>query len=267
MKNPFGKLRASKLSTKIILLVEIISILSGSVFCVVSITNSRLGIKKSIQQRMLDIANCAAGSINGDILGALKAEDADTPEYRQIYNTLDVFCKNVELEYVYAIRDEGNGKFTFTVDPDPVDPGEFGEEVKYTEALAAAARGTAALDETPYTDAWGTFYSAYSPVRDSSGRIAGIIAADFSSQWFEAQLSQRTGTTILSSVAILLTTVLIAAVMSLITVRPFVQRQEQLSREVEKKAGKTNSSPCRSSVPWWTPSTPRTYIPKITPPA
>jgi diguanylate cyclase (GGDEF)-like protein len=237
MKNPFGKLRASKLSTKIILLVEIISILSGSVFCVVSITNSRLGIKKSIQQRMLDIANCAAGSINGDILGALKAEDADTPEYRQIYNTLDVFCKNVELEYVYAIRDEGNGKFTFTVDPDPVDPGEFGEEVKYTEALAAAARGTAALDETPYTDAWGTFYSAYSPVRDSSGRIAGIIAADFSSQWFEAQLSQRTGTTILSSVAILLTTVLIAAVMSLITVRPFVQRQEQLSREVEKKAG------------------------------
>ena len=126
MKNPFRKLRPSKLSTKIILLVEIISILSGSVFCVVSITNSRLGIKKSIQQRMLDIANCAAGSINGDILGALKAEDADTPEYRQIYNTLDVFCKNVELEYVYAIRDEGNGKFTFTVDPDPVDPGEFG---------------------------------------------------------------------------------------------------------------------------------------------
>ena len=237
MKNPFEKLRPSKLSAKIILLVEIISILSGSVFCVVSITNSRLGIKKSIQPRMLDIANCAAGSINGDILGALKAEDADTPEYRQIYNTLDVFCKNVELEYVYAIRDEGNGKFTFTVDPDPVDPGEFGEEVKYTEALAAAARGTAALDETPYTDAWGTFYSAYSPVRDSSGRIAGIIAADFSSQWFEAQLSQRTGTTILSSVAVLLTTVLIAAIMSLITVRPFVQRQEQLSREVEKKAG------------------------------
>ena len=237
MKNPFGKLQPSKLSTKIILLVEIISILSGSVFCVVSIINSRLGIKKSIQQRMLDIANCAAGSINGDILGALKAEDADTHEYRQIYNTLDVFRKNVELEYVYGIRDEGDGKFTFTVDPDPDDPGVFGDEVKYTEALAAAARGTAALDETPYTDAWGTFYSAYSPVHDSSGRIAGIIAADFSSQWFEAQLSQRTGTTILSSVAILLTTVLIAAVMSLITVRPFVQRQEQLSREVEKQAG------------------------------
>ena len=237
MKNPFGKLRANKLSTKIILLVEIIAIVSGSVFCVVSIINSRLGIKKSIQQRMLDIANCAAGSINGDILGSLKAEDADTPEYRQIYHTLEVFRNNTELEYVYGVRDEGNGRFTFTVDPDPVDPGEFGEEVKYTEALAAAGRGTAALDETPYTDAWGTFYSAYSPVLDSAGRIAGIIAADFSSQWFEAQLSQRTGTTILSSVAILLTTVLIAAVMSLITVRPFVQRQEQLSREVEKQAG------------------------------
>lgn len=236
MKNPFKKLRLAKLSTKIILLVEIIAILSGSVFCVVSIINSRLGIKKSIQQRMLDIANCAAGSINGDILGALKAEDADTPEYRQIYNTLDVFRNNTELEYVYSVRAEEDGRFIFTVDTDPVDPGEFGEEVKYTEALARASKGTAAVDETPYTDAWGTFYSAYSPVFDSSGRVAGIIAADFASAWFEAQLSERTASTILSAVAIMLTTVLIAAVMSLVTVRPFILRQEQLSQEVEKKA-------------------------------
>ena len=236
MKNPFGKLRASKLSTKIILLVEIIAILSAGVFCVVSIANSRIGIKKSIQQRMLDIANCAAGFIDGDILGALKAEDAGSQEYRQIYNALNVFRNNAELEYVYGVRDEGNGKFTFTVDTDPVDPGEFGEEVKYTEALAIASKGTAAVDETPYTDAWGTFYSAYSPVFDSSGKVAGIIVADFPSQWFEAQLSERTGSTILNSCAILLTTMLIAAVMSLIVARPFILRQEQLTQEVEKKA-------------------------------
>ena len=236
MKNPFGKPQTNKLSTKIILMVEVVLILSGSVFCAVSIINSRMGIKKSIQQRMLDIANCAAGSVNGDILGALKAEDADTPEYRQIYNTLAIFRDNVELEYVYGIKDEGNGKFTFTVDPDPDDPGEFGEEVKYTDALAIASKGTSAVDETPYTDAWGTFYSAYSPVFDSTGKVAGIIAADFSSNWFEAQLSERTGSTILSSLAILLVTLLGAALLSLATVRPFVLHQEQLAQEVEKKA-------------------------------
>lgn len=236
MKNPFGKLRPNKLSTKIILLVEIVLILSGSVFCVVSIINSRIGIKKSIQQRMLDIANCASGSVNGDILESLTAEDADTPEYRQVYDTLAVFRDNAETKYVYGVRNEGNGRFTFTVDTDPVAPGEFGEEVKYTEALAAAGRGTASLDETPYTDAWGTFYSAYSPVFDSSGKVAGVIAADFSSEWFEAQLSERTRSTILSSLAILLVTLLIAAILSIVAVRPFVLRQEQLSQEVKNKA-------------------------------
>ena len=236
MKNPFKKLWSNKLSTKIILLVEIISIVSGGVFCVVSIANSRIGIKNSIQQRMLDIANCAAGSIDGNILGALKAEDADTQAYRQIYNTLNVFRNNVELEYVYGVRDEGNGRFTLTVDTDPVNPGEFGEEVKYTEALASASQGKAAVDETPYTDAWGTFYSAYSPVFDSDRKVAGIIAADFSSKWFETQLSERTGSTILNSCAILLTTMLIAAVLSVIVVRPFILHQEQLTQEVEKKA-------------------------------
>ena len=236
MKNPFSRLHTNRLSTKIIIMVEVVLILSSSVFCAVSIINSRIGIKKSIRQRMLDIVNCASGSVNGDILKALTAEDADTPEYKEIYNTLAVFRDNVELEYVYGIRDEGGGRFTFTVDPDTVNPGPFGSEVKYTEALDAASKGTAAVDEVPYTDAWGTFYSAYSPVFDSAGHVAGIIAADFSDTWFEAQLSERTRATIITYCVILLVTILLAAFLSLVTVRPFVQRQEQLSLEVEKKA-------------------------------
>ena len=236
MKNPSGKQRINRLSTKIILMVEIVLILSSSVFCAVSIINSRIGIRKSIQQRMLDIANCASGSINGDILETLTAEDAGTAEYQEIFNTLAVFRDNAELEYVYGIKNEGNGRFTFTVDPDLDDPGEFGSEIKYTEALATASMGTAAVDAVPYTDAWGTFYSAYSPVFNSSGQVVGIIAADFSDTWFEAQLSERTRSTVISYCIILFVTILIAAFLSLITVRPFIQRQEQLSHEVEKKA-------------------------------
>ena len=236
MKNPFRKPRGNRLSTKIILMVEMVLILSSSIFCVVSIVNSRVGIRKSIQQRMLDIANCASGSINGDILETLTAEDAGTPGYQAVYDTLAVFRDNVELEYVYGIKDEGDGRFTFTVDPALDDPGPFGSEVKSTEALVTASKGTAAVDEVPYTDAWGTFYSAYSPVFNSAGKVAGIIAADFSNAWFEAQLSERTRSTIISYCVILLATLLIAAVLSLTIVRPFVRRQEQLSLEVEKKA-------------------------------
>ena len=47
----------------------------------------------------------------------------------------------------------------------------------YTDALYEASKGYAAADNKQYEDAWGTFYSAYSPVFDSDGKVAGIRTA------------------------------------------------------------------------------------------
>ena len=96
----------NNLSTKIILMVEAILLLSSILFCTVSIIRARNGIREAIQQRMLDIANCASGSVNGDILGSLTAEDVGSEEYNKQYNTLAIFRDNVELEYVYSITEE-----------------------------------------------------------------------------------------------------------------------------------------------------------------
>ena len=219
------------LSTKIILMVGAILLFSSAVFCAVSISVARVGIRKAIQQRMVDIANCAAGSVNGDILRSLHAGDEDTPEYKTIFDSMAVFRDNVELEYIYAIRDEGNGRFTFTVDTDLEAPGAFGDEVKYTEALDRASKGITSVDEVPYSDQWGEFYSAYSPVFDSEGRVAGIVAADFSEEWFDAQLQEQTVSNVRSYIVILLGTILAAAVLCLGTVRPYVRQQEQLLEE------------------------------------
>ena len=221
----------NNLSTKIILLVEAILLLFGILFCAVSVYRSRIGIRKAIQQRMLDIANCASGSVNGDVLGALTEDDVGSPVYNDLYNTLAVFRDNVELEYVYSIREAGEGDFIFTMDLDPLTPASYGDSVKYTEALAKAGRGTASVDEVPYSDQWGEFYSAYSPVFDSYGNVAGIIAVDFSADWFESQLSSQTRSTVLSCVAILPISLLVGAVLSVITVRPFVRNQAKLLEE------------------------------------
>ena len=221
----------NNLSTKIILMVECILLISSILFCTVSVYRARVGIRQAIQQRMLDIANCASGSVNGDVLKSLDADDIGSPDYNDIYDTLAIFRDNVELEYVYSIRERGEGDFIFIMDTDPIDPGVYGENIEYTEALAKAGRGIAAVDEIPYSDAWGRFYSAYSPVFDSSGNVAGIIAADFSADWFEAQLSEQTRSTVLSYVIILILTLLLAAVLALFTVRPFVKMQGELFEE------------------------------------
>ena len=221
----------NKLFTKIIFLVEFIILITSTLFCTVSLYRARVGIRKAIQQRMLDISNCAAGSVDGDILGALDESNIGGPEYNDLYSRLAVFRDNVELEYVYTIKKVGEKDFIFTMDLDQVRPASYGDSVEYTEALASAGRGTAAVDEVPYSDSWGVFYSAYSPVFDSSGNVAGIVAADFSVDWFEHQLSAQTRSTMISYGVILLFSLLVAAGLSLITVRPFVRAQGELLEE------------------------------------
>ena len=221
----------NSLSTKIIAMVEAIILISGTLFCAVSIYRSRGAIRKAIQQRMLDIANCASGSINGDMLKDLDESTIGSDEYNEVYNTLAVFRDNVELEYVYAIKEEGNDNFIFTMDTDLVSPASYGDSVEYTDALNSAGNGVAAVDEIPYTDQWGEFYSAYSPVFDSDGNVAGIVAADFSVEWFEGQLSAQTRETVLGYLAILILIQILAALLSFLVVRPYVKAQGELLEE------------------------------------
>ena len=233
----------NNLSTKIIMMVECILLFSSVLFCSVSIYRARVGIRKAIQQRMLDIANCASGSVNGDEMNQLTEENIGSPVYSEVYDTLAVFRDNVELEYVYTIKQVGEKDFIFTMDLDMVSPANYGDSVEYTEALASAGRGTAAVDEIPYTDQWGEFYSAYSPVLDSTGKVAGIVAVDFSVDWFEGQLSAQTRSTVVSYLIILLITLLVAALLSFLTVRPFVRAQGQL---IEEKVRAESASHAKS---------------------
>ncbi|MBR4734027.1 MAG: diguanylate cyclase [Lachnospiraceae bacterium] len=153
-----------------------------------------------IQNRMLDISNTAADMLDGDALLRLNAEDQGSEEYQEVMEILTYFQDNIALKYIYCIKDKGNKEFVFSVDPTVEDPGEFGSPIVYTDALYSASLGKADVDDVPYKDAWGTFYSAYSPVFTSDGRVGGIVAVDFSAEWYEDQLKSLIGTVIIVAV-------------------------------------------------------------------
>ena len=234
-------LSKQSLSTKIILMVECILLISSILFCSVSIYRSRIGIRKSIQQRMLDIANCASGSISGEVMKNLSKDTVGSISYTKIYDTLAVFRDNVELEYVYCIKQVGEKDFIFTMDLDQVAPASYGDPVKYTDALALAGKGRASVDEKPYTDQWGEFYSAYSPVFDAEGNVAGIVAVDFSVDWFENQLSSQTRSTVIGYLIILIISLMVGAVLALLTVRPYVKAQGELFEEKVRAESANNA--------------------------
>lgn len=231
----------NRLSTKIIIMVECILLVSSILFCSVSIYRSRLGIRKAIQQRMLDIANCAAGSVSGEVMKNFTEDQVGSVAYNNVYDTLTIFRDNVELEYVYCIKEDTPGNFIFIMDTDPVSPASYGDSVEYTEALAQAGRGTASVDEVPYTDQWGSFYSAYSPVFDSTGKVVGIVVADFSSDWFDGQLASQTRSMVLGYAVILLFSLLFAGVLSFLIVKPYVKAQGELLEEKVRAESASNA--------------------------
>ena len=231
----------NRLSTKIIIMVECILLISSILFCSVSIYRSRVGIRKAIQQRMLDIANCAAGSVSGEVMKNFTEDQIGSVAYNNVYDTLTIFRDNVELEYVYCIKEDTPGNFIFIMDTDPVSPAIYGDSVEYTEALAQAGRGTAAVDEVPYTDQWGSFYSAYSPVFDSTGKVVGIVVADFSSDWFDGQLASQTRSMVLGYAVILLFSLLFAGVLSFLIVKPYVKAQGELLEEKVRAESASNA--------------------------
>ena len=189
----------SGLTIRLAIIISVLLIATNVILGVVLVNNSRATMKSLIDNRMLDIAKTASSMLNGDVLKSLKKEDKGQPNYQEVNDILAHFQDNIDLKYIYCVTDAGNGNFVFSVDPTIEDPGEFGTPVEYTDALFTASKGSAAVDDKPYEDAWGKFYSAYSPVFDSAGNVAGIVAVDFDAEWYEAQVSKQTVIIIISS--------------------------------------------------------------------
>lgn len=208
------KTKKLNLTTQFIGIVSALLLVATIILGFLLANQSKTAMKILMDGRMLDISNTAAAMLDGNILKALKAEDKGTPGYQKINDTLAYFQDNIELKYIYCVQMIRDKEFVFSVDPTIEDPGEFGSPVMYTDALYKAAHGTAAVDAEPYYDAWGKFYSAYSPVFDSEGNVAGIVAVDFSAEWYEDQMSKNTYTIFAGSLLSLLMGALIVFIIT-----------------------------------------------------
>lgn len=180
------------LTTRYVLLVGIMLFVANTVLGFVILDQSKAAMRSLINKDMLDVVKSAAGSLDGDVLGAITADDEDTPAWLDIEDRLLVFQESVDIEFIYAVKQVSPRRFVFTVDPDPVEPGAYGEEIITTPALERAATGVPTVDEDPAADRWGNFYSAYCPVFDKDGEVAGIVGVDFNAAWYDAEVQKYT---------------------------------------------------------------------------
>ena len=211
---------------RIILTTSFFLLVTNLILGYALMSQSRRAMKTLIDERMLDIVKTASAMLNGDALDRITADDKDTPEYQETMHTLVTFRDNINLAYIYYVQSDENGNFTFGIDSDPAAPRKFGSPVKHTAALDAAGRGVPSVDEVLYEDKWGRFYSAYSPVFNSAGKVAAVVTVDFEVAWYEKQLNQNARTIILSCILFM--------VLGIIFTFIFTRQNGTLTEEINK---------------------------------
>ncbi len=107
---------------------------------------------------------------------------------------------NPLISDIYTVRRLPGGKLVLVVDSET----DYDGDGRYTdereqrtgvgtdfddmdEKIAAAFDGAAAFDEEPWTDAWGTWVSAYCPIRGRDGGVEAVLGVDY-----DAGLTLRT---------------------------------------------------------------------------
>ena len=199
-------------TTKNILIICAFLLAVNVLFGTVLVLQSASMMRSQIEKRMLDISNTAAAMLDGDALACVTADET-TPEYQSVYKTLSYYQENMDLAYIYCLREISTEHFVFTVDPSD-DPALFGEPIVTTDELIAASRGTPSMDKESYTDRWGKFYSAYSPVYASDGSMAGLVAVDFSAPQYEQQIREQVWTMVMIGCVSLLFGAVIVAILA-----------------------------------------------------
>ncbi|MBR5597373.1 MAG: methyl-accepting chemotaxis protein, partial [Lachnospiraceae bacterium] len=156
----------------------------------VCFNRSKTSLLEQIQSNVMNLSQCAAASVSGDVLQSISVGDEESKEYQMIVEQLSVFRDNAEIEYIYTLRENKEGSIEFVVDSDLEEPADIGEECEATVAMEQTFRNhLTTVDEEPITDEWGEHISAYSPIFNDNQMI-GAIGIDISATWITEQTLQ-----------------------------------------------------------------------------
>jgi len=160
--------------------------LSAALFFYFRYTNE---IQSHIDNRLTFGAMSVEQSIDFSRINELFLPEAQSAEYyNKSHEALSAIKKIFGLKYLYVnvVKD---GKYIFVLDTANIktekdysaDAETFLIEYEeFPEALDLAFKtGTIQLTREVYTDQWGTYLSAYYPVKDKSGNLIAVIGADY----------------------------------------------------------------------------------------
>lgn len=158
--------------------------------------------KRQVYESVTRLAVVLAFNVNGDDHKNLDSrEKEDTAEYQKILAPLRRLRVQLpEIRYVYTLM-MVQGKIRFGVDTTPQGDLE-GDGVEdhaflydeYKEAPIEAKRvfveGRPLVTSESYNDKWGSFYSGYAPIYDSTGAVVAVLGIDLKLEDYLKNISE-----------------------------------------------------------------------------
>ncbi len=205
--------------------------------------------RERIRRSLVASAATAAMLVEPEEHARLRPGDEETPLYRKIKTKLLLFkASNPDISEVYTMvpgaspnslrfgvdasfpeDDDDNGKLT----PDEL-PAKIGEDYdisRFPQMREAFLHPTA--DAEPSADKWGTWLSAYAPIRDEAGKAVAILGVDMSLE--ELRTQERSAGLALLAAALLAATVATAA--ALVMARKLAAPLEALMQAAREVRG------------------------------
>jgi len=166
-------------------IILIFFILLSTVAIVYSIsTEAQTALKESLQEKLMSVAGIEAHEIDGDAFARLQPGDESSAGFIQVRDRLhDVKEASPDIHYIYTMRKNGD-TVEFVVDADygyRSDAAGIGEIYPVPEPELLAGFVAPSADTMFTTDQWGTVLSGFSPIRNSTGAVVGIVGVDMDS--------------------------------------------------------------------------------------
>jgi len=162
-------------------------LLGSSLLVFMSYGETSRALKDSIRVRVRDYAALGALSLPAEAHARLRSpEDEAGEDYAAVVAALRrIAAHSSDIVYAYTVRKQGDGSLVFVGDAtEPEDePARLGDPVEEPTPLLIASAGgieETVMEEEFYTDKWGTFLSAYAPIRTEDGTFDGLLCLDIS---------------------------------------------------------------------------------------
>lgn len=188
------------MSYRIKLLLGLLSLvaLSCGLLLWLSLRHANSTVFELIREKVYATAVSSALHLDGDLVSSLQNSEQDgSPDYVKISDDLKQLKKDnqfgeLPIRFVYIFRptDDGNWEYVVDAEPEGEDKSYLGDLVEFESESQKPVVGTPSVDDAFATDSFGTWLSAFAPIKNREGTAVAMLGVDVDARRVTARLNQ-----------------------------------------------------------------------------